>query len=79
MRLQYGLVVDMSIQISPEIEASLVHEARKQGISIDALLELLVSERQMAVHSVNPGPELLAWDLGVIGSLHRRDIYDDVP
>jgi len=35
----------MSIQISHETEVRLTDEARRQGISVDALLEQLVSER----------------------------------
>ncbi|MGD0223141.1 MAG: hypothetical protein ABSF71_12455 [Terriglobia bacterium] len=36
----------MSIIISPETEARLTDEARRQGISVDALLERLMAEHQ---------------------------------
>jgi hypothetical protein len=69
----------MSIEISPETEARITGEARKQGISVDALLDRLMSEfRANANASARPTPELPVWHLGGAGSLHRRDIYDDV-
>ena len=69
----------MSIDISRETEARLTDEARKQGISVDALLERLMSEfRAHADAGVRSTPELPVWHLGGAGSLHRRDIYDDI-
>ena len=68
----------MTIEISPEIEARLIHEARKQGISIETLLERLVNERLAAPEPIKSVPELPAWHLGAVGSLRRVDIYDDV-
>ncbi len=71
----------MSIEVSHETEVRLTDEARRQGVSVDALLERLVSERGTADHvitgngSISKVPVL---HLGVIGPLHRRDIYDDV-
>ena len=35
----------MSIEISREIETRLADEARRQGISVDALLERFINER----------------------------------
>jgi hypothetical protein len=68
----------MSIEISPETEARITDEARRQGISVEALLERLMSERGATAHVAGPAPELPVWHLGVMGSLRRRDIYDDV-
>jgi hypothetical protein len=68
----------MSIEISHEIEARLTDEARRQGISVDALLERLINERQMTTPaSAGSTPELPILHLGAMGALHRRDIYDD--
>jgi hypothetical protein len=78
----------MSIQISTETEARLTDEARRQGISVDALLERLMKpavvatqpetiERAPELVSGGP-PELPVLHLGAMGALHRRDIYDDV-
>ena len=69
----------MSIEISHETEARLTDEAQRQGISVDALLERLMSERS----TVNAGGagsivELPILHLGAMGALRRRDIYDDV-
>jgi hypothetical protein len=68
----------MSIDISHETETRLTDEARRQGISVEVLLDRLMSECGVAAHVAGPAPELPVWHLGVIGSLHRRDIYDDV-
>jgi hypothetical protein len=52
--------VRMSIEIAPEIEARLIDEAREQGISVEMLLERLVSKRPPAARHV---PELPVWHL----------------
>jgi hypothetical protein len=67
----------MSIEISRETEARIAEEALRQGISVDALLERLVSERAAAARVAGAASELPTWHLGDVGSLHRRDIYDD--
>lgn len=69
----------MSIDISQETEARLTEAAQRQGISVDALLKQFINERA-AVASVEAGdaPELPILHLGPMGSLHRRDIYNDV-
>ena len=64
----------MSITISHETEIRLTEEAQKQGISVDALLERLISERA----ATRKAPALPVLDLGPMGPLHRRDIYNDV-
>lgn len=71
----------MSIEISHETEARLIDEARKQGISLDALLEKLMSESAATTQAAENGsrPEVPILHLGAMGPLHRRDIYDDVP
>jgi hypothetical protein len=67
----------MGMDISPETEARLADEARRQGISVDALLERLVSQHAPQTSRVQSRPELPVWHLGGVGALHRRDIYDD--
>ena len=67
----------MSIEISREIETRLADEARRQGISVDALLERFINERAALTPSAQSTPELPVWHLGGVGALHRRDIYDD--
>lgn len=71
----------MSIEISHETEARLTDEARRQGVSVDALLERLMTERVVAARVAGgngAAPKLPRLHLGAMGSLHRRDIYDDV-
>jgi len=67
----------MSIEISRETEARLADEARRQGVSIDELLEQFINERAALTYPVQSKPELPVWHLGFVGALHRRDIYDD--
>jgi hypothetical protein len=70
----------MSIEVSRETEARLSEEARRNGVSVDVLLERLMNERLATAHVAGggPSPELPVWHLGDVGHLHRRDIYDDV-
>ncbi len=68
----------MSIEISHETEVRLADEARRKGISVEALLERLISERRAKANVAGTAPELPVWHLGDAGPLHRRDIYDDV-
>ena len=67
----------MSIVISPQTEARLTEEARRLGISVDALIERLVSERAGTGAADRGARELPVWHLGASGSFHRRDIYSD--
>jgi len=45
----------VSMEISHETEARLADEARKQGISVEALLERLMSERGATAHVAGNG------------------------
>ena len=67
----------MSIEISHETEARLTHEARMQGISVDALLERLISEREATAPAAGSTPDLPILHLGAMGAFHRLDIYND--
>lgn len=70
----------MSLMISQQTEARLIGEARRLGITVDALLERLIDECAPGGNGQKrKALELPVWRVGVIGSLHRRDIYDDVP
>jgi hypothetical protein len=74
----------MEVRITPEQEAQLAEIAITAGI--DA--EHLVKEAALGLLAGNGGISkstqpprcnpLPVWHLGVIGSLHRRDIYNDV-
>jgi hypothetical protein len=70
----------MSLEISSETEARITGEARKHGISVDALLDRLMNEHATTTPAFDPAPqpELPVFHMGPMGPLHRRDIYDDV-
>jgi hypothetical protein len=70
----------MSIEVSQETEHRLTDEARKQGISVEALLDRLISEREAPVRLAGneSATKVPILHLGAMGPLHRRDIYDDV-
>jgi hypothetical protein len=69
----------MAVQIAPETEHRLTEAARRQGISVDALLDQLLVEEVAAPAHASDRITWPTYDLGEVGSLHRRDIYDDVP
>ncbi len=69
----------MSLTISQNTEARLAEESRRQGISVDALLQRLIDEHTGRPNvPLDEAPELPVLHLGPMGPLHRRDIYDDV-
>ena len=70
----------MNLDISSDTEARLAAAAKEQGLSISALLERLLNDAGGSPARATNGeaPDLPARYLGVRGSLHRRDIYDDV-
>ena len=68
----------MEVHFTHEQEAQLAQIATKAGtdpehLVKDAALRLLEDE----IYARRPVPELPVWRLGAIGSLHRRDIYND--
>jgi hypothetical protein len=67
----------MTIEVSRDTETRLADEARRQGISVDALLRRFIDERAALTHPTQSQPQLPVWHLGSVGALHRRDIYDD--
>jgi hypothetical protein len=65
----------MSLEISTETEVRLMAKAREQGLSVEALLDRLLSATPEPKRS-GKVRELPRWNLGVLGSLHRSEIYD---
>jgi hypothetical protein len=68
----------MNVNFTPEQEAQLAQIATKAGTDAehlvrDTVLRLLEQQTQLPAAA----PELPVWDLGAIGSLHRRDLYDN--
>jgi hypothetical protein len=68
----------VSIEISQETEARLAAEARRRGISVDALLARFIDEHAALTQPVQPAAALPVRHLGGSRELHRRDIYSDV-
>jgi hypothetical protein len=69
----------MEVHFSPEEETLLAQLATKAGTDAEQLVKdtvLRLIEDKTSCR--RPAPELPVWDLGAIGSLHRRDLYDDV-
>jgi hypothetical protein len=74
----------MEVHFTPEQEAQLAQIAASAGTDTehlvkDAALRLLAGngDTPKAPQPTRANP-LPVWHLGVIGSLHRRDIYNDV-
>jgi hypothetical protein len=67
----------MEVQFTPEQEAQLATKAGTDAEHLvkDAALLLLEAESAFRVTA----PELPVLHLGAMTSLHRRDIYDDIP
>jgi hypothetical protein len=68
----------MEVHFTPEQEAQITQLAIKtgtdpEGLVKDTILRLLGDE----THVRTPGRELPRWNLGVISSMHRSDLYDD--
>jgi hypothetical protein len=79
--LQYARLAKdsfMSSEISQETEARLAAEARRRGITVDALVARFIDEHAALTKSAQPVAALPLWHLGGAGELHRRDIYADV-
>jgi hypothetical protein len=76
----------MEVHFTPEQEAQLAHLATSAGTDTEhlvknAALRLLAGNGGISKEAPQPtrANPLPVWRLGgIIGSLHRRDIYDDV-
>jgi hypothetical protein len=73
----------MEVHFTPEQEAQIAKIAKNGGTDAEhwmkeAILRLLPGNANQAVQNPPRNP-LPVWHLGgAVGSLHRRDIYDDV-
>lgn len=69
----------MEVRFTPEQETQIAELASRTGTSAEQLVkETILRLIEDESHFQSQAPELPAWSLGAIGSLHRRDIYDDV-
>ena len=71
----------MTIHLSQQAEARLTEEAQRQGVSVDALIELLVSERTASVPAPKHEPEtptVFEQGLGLFSSPEDAALIDAV-
>jgi len=69
----------MEVNFTPEQEAQLAQIATRAGTDAEQLVKDTVLRLiEDDTHFRRPVPELPVWKLGAVGSLHRRDLYDDV-
>jgi hypothetical protein len=67
----------MKVHFTPEQEAQLAKIATIAGTDAEQLVKQAVLRLIQAESTIRPpARELPAWDLGAIGALHRRDLYD---
>jgi hypothetical protein len=69
----------MEVHFTPEQEAQLAQIATNAGTAAEQLVKDVVLRLiEGETHFRAAAPELPVWHLGGVGTLHRRDIYDDV-
>jgi hypothetical protein len=71
----------MAIHVSPQTEARLTEEARRQGISVDALIERLMNERTASGPAPKGAPEaptVFEQGLGLFSSPEDVALIDEV-
>ncbi len=72
----------VTLDLNPEIEQGLLAQASERGVSLASYLQEIVSKQVRVatprVAANGNAPKLPIRHLGAVGSLHRRDIYDDV-
>ncbi len=69
----------VTLELEPELEQGLQAQAR--GVTVEYFLRDLVSQQVRVAAPPAAAKKILnlpARNLGDMGSLHRRDIYDDV-
>jgi hypothetical protein len=79
IEIEEGQAMTVTLELEPELEQGLQAQAR--GVTVEYFIHDLVSQQvRVAVSSVAAKRtlNLPARNLGDMGSLHRRDIYDDV-
>lgn len=65
------------MHFSVEQETQLARLTSKTGADPEQLVkETVLRLIDEAASCRRPAPELPKWDLGAVGSLHRRDLYD---
>ena len=70
----------VTLELEPELERGLQAQAQARGVTVEYFIHALVSQQVgVAVPPVATKKtlNLPTRNLGDMGSLHRRDIYDD--
>jgi len=68
----------MEVRFTPEQEAQLAQIASSTGTDAEQWVRHnVLSLIKAGGHPAPLVPELPRWDLGAIGPLHRRDLYED--
>jgi hypothetical protein len=67
----------VTLELEPELERGLKERARACDVTVESFVCGLIS-REVRVVEARRTLNLPARNLGEMGSLHRRDIYDDV-
>lgn len=70
----------VTLELEPELEQGLQAQARARGVTVEYFIRDLVSRQvRLAVPpvAIKRTLNLPTRNLGDMGSLHRRDIYDD--
>jgi len=71
----------VTLELEAELEQGLQAQAQTHGVTIESFIRDLVSRQVRAAvlpATTKRNLKLPARNLGDMGSLHRRDIYDDV-
>jgi hypothetical protein len=71
----------MAIHVSQQTEARLTEEAHRQGVSVDALIERLMSERTASAPAPRrepPTPTVFEQGLGLFSSPEDAALLDEV-
>jgi hypothetical protein len=69
----------MEVHFTPAQETQLTQIAIKAGTDAEQLVkDTILRLIQDEISFRRPTSEMPKWDLGTIGSLRRRDLYDDV-
>jgi hypothetical protein len=70
----------VTIHVSPQTEARLTEEARRQGLSVDALIDRLVNEGAggTPLPTGPASPTVFEQGLGIFGSAEDTALIDEV-
>ena len=68
----------MTIEVPEKLDAALQSQARAKGVSAAGFVQQVLEQILAPVSGAAPTSELPILHLGLMDSLHRRDLYNDV-